>query len=312
MNETPENTTPAQTVLDQTRLRSQVTGFRSFEGSIVKVLLRLKALGKAEGTIESTSKRLGTLAKNVDLDDPFKVSLWIANLACADSYKANLVKAYQWYVKVQGLSWEKPKYHWEQKRPRIPTTETLTSIIQRGTKKYRTIFTVLMETGVSPIELSKVTSRDLDPEQNLMNVRGFKGHASRTFKLKTETAAALTWFFKTYEKFPSSDRMSRAWRRLREKASVDDPNVKKIRLYDLRHFYGTMLYHKTKDILYTKTMMGHKKIETTLLYAQLIDFGSSEWTSAVARTVGEACKLIESGFQYVCEFEGAKLFRRPK
>jgi site-specific recombinase XerC len=76
------------------------------------------------------------------------------------------------------------------------------------------------------------------------------------------------------------------------KIAIENPNVRKIRLYDLRHFYGTMLYHKTKDILYNKTITGHERIETTLLYAQLIEFGSDKWTSAVARTVEDACKLI--------------------
>lgn len=284
----------------------------SFCAEVVNVLIKLKSLGRAESTIVSTSRRLSYLGRNVNLDEPQKVALFIAGLSRADSYKANLVKAYNWYVKVHGLSWEKPRYRWEQQKPRIPTTETLKSIIERATRKYQVIFTVLMETGVSPMELSKVTAKDIDFEQRLMSARGFKGHASRTFKLKTETAASLTWFFKKFEAFPKAEWISRSWRRLRNKIALENPNVKKIRLYDLRHFYGTMLYHKTKDILYVKQQMGHKKIETTLLYAQLIDFGSDEWTSAVAKTVTEACKLIESGFQYVCEFEGVKLFRKPR
>jgi hypothetical protein len=51
--------------------------------------------------------------------------------------------------------------------------------------------------------------------------------------------------------------------------------------------------------------MGHKKIATTLLYAQLTDFGSDEWKRAVAKTVKEACQLIESGFDYVTELDGS-------
>jgi integrase len=85
-----------------------------------------------------------------------------------------------------------------------------------------------------------------------------------------------------------------------------------IRLYDLRHFYATMTYHKTKDILYTKQQMGHKKIETTLLYTQLVNFENDEFHSAVAKTIEEARKLIESGFEYVTELDGIKLFRKRK
>jgi hypothetical protein len=34
--------------------------------------------------------------------------------------------------------------------------------------------------------------------------------------------------------------------------------------------------------------------------------------SKVAWTIDEACKLVESGFQYVYDFENAKIFRKPK
>ena len=34
--------------------------------------------------------------------------------------------------------------------------------------------------------------------------------------------------------------------------------------------------------------------------------------SPAAKSVSEACKSIESGFKYVTEIEGAKLFRKPK
>jgi len=309
----PGSTAWKADVLDQTRLRSHLTGLRSFEGNIVNVLIKLKSLGKAESTINSTSKRLTYLGKHTDLNDPLKVSLFIANLSKANSYKANLVKSYQWYVKIHSLAWDKPKYHWEQQKPRIPTTETILSIIKRASKKYQVIFTTLMETGISPMEISKVSVKDIDSEKNLLNVRGFKGHTSRTFKLKPKTIALLIWFFKKYSSLPKAERISKAWQRVRDKVAVDNPNVKKIRLYDLRHFYGTMLYHKTKDILYTKAMMGHKKIETTLLYAQLIDFGSDdEWSCKVANSLNEATALIEIGYEYVTEMDGVKIFRKRK
>jgi len=73
-----------------------------------------------------------------------------------------------------------------------------------------------------------------------------------------------------------------------------------------------MLYHKTKDILYTKQKMGHRRVETTLIYAQLINFGEDEWTVRVAKTLEEATKLLEAGFEYVTEMDGFKIFRKRK
>jgi hypothetical protein len=44
----------------------------------------------------------------------------------------------------------------------------------------------------------------------------------------------------------------------------------------------------------------------------LVNFESDEWTSNVAKTVEEACKLVEAGFEYVTEIDGTKIFRKRK
>ena len=73
-----------------------------------------------------------------------------------------------------------------------------------------------------------------------------------------------------------------------------------------------MLYDKTKDILYVKQQMGHSRIQTTLIYAQLIDFGEDEGASAAATTIKEFRELVEKGFEYVGEMDGIKIFRKGK
>jgi len=73
-----------------------------------------------------------------------------------------------------------------------------------------------------------------------------------------------------------------------------------------------MEYHKTKDILYVMKMLGHKNIQNTLIYTQLITFESDEYHSAVAKTIDEARAMVEEGFQYVCTHNDAMLFRKRK
>jgi hypothetical protein len=43
-----------------------------------------------------------------------------------------------------------------------------------------------------------------------------------------------------------------------------------------------------------------------------MSFESDECHSAVARTVEEARKLVEEGFEYVCQKEDLMLFRKRK
>ncbi len=75
-----------------------------------------------------------------------------------------------------------------------------------------------------------------------------------------------------------------------------------------------MLYHKPRHVLRHATL-GHKQIKNTLLYVQLEEAlfqGEHEYISKVAKTEKEVCALIEAGFEYVTDFQDAKIFRKSK
>jgi integrase len=103
--------------------------------------------------------------------------------------------------------------------------------------------------------------------------------------------------------------------RQRKKAShkLQNPRLQKISFHTLHHFYGTMLYHKTKDILYAKEKLGHRSITSTLIYTQLVSFDREDYTSKVAKNTKEAGQLVEAGFEYVCTTpQKLMLFRKRK
>jgi hypothetical protein len=75
---------------------------------------------------------------------------------------------------------------------------------------------------------------------------------------------------------------------------------------------ATTEYAKTKDIFYVMRVLGHKNIQNTILYTQLINFESDEYHSAVAKDTTEAQKLVEAGFEYVCSHDNLMLFRKRK
>lgn len=60
-----------------------------------------------------------------------------------------------------------------------------------------------------------------------------------------------------------------------------------------------MEYHKTKDILHVKKLLGHKSINSTLLYTQLINFEGGEYNVKVAETKEEITKLVDAGFEWI-------------
>ena len=93
---------------------------------------------------------------------------------------------------------------------------------------------------------------------------------------------------------------------------LGEPQLLQIRLYDLRHFAGSMTYYKTKDIIYTMRFLGHKNLKNTLRYVHLIDFNKDDYHVSAVKTVDDACKLIEQGFEYVCQMEDVKIFKKRK
>lgn len=73
-----------------------------------------------------------------------------------------------------------------------------------------------------------------------------------------------------------------------------------------------MLCHQTRDILLVKKLLGHKRLENTMIYTHLIQTGEDTFISRVALTTKEICELVDKGFEYVCEHNGVKTFRKRK
>jgi len=286
-------------VLDQARLRPLSTGL---EPNILNLLINLKTRGLSENTLKDISAKLRFLGKHANLNNPLEVNKFISNIAASNAYEHNLIKVYGYYVRNNKLEWDRPKYRFERKPIKIPSEENVNLIIEKSSKMYAVIFTVLKETGAMPYELSKVSLSDIDLDKGLLSVQGFKGHASRTFKLRPNTVAKLKWYVAHYgnkaKLFPGSEYLSKAWRRNRNSVAKQNPILKSIHLYHLRHFFASTFYHRYRDPILLMQMMGHKDLQRVMTYVQLLANPSDdEWTCKTARTIDECKALIESGFE---------------
>jgi len=214
-----------------------------------------------------------------------------------------------------------PLYKAEEKKPKVPSTQKVDMLIS-GARPLMALKLILSkECGLRPIELMSLRVKDIDLEQRLVYPSTAKHGSGRVLKISQKAVDMLKVYIlkkglalndKLFK--GTSEGYSKRFRIFRNKLSekLQDPSFRQIRLYDLRHYFATQTYHRTRDILFTKQQMGHKKIETTLLYTQLIGFKDEEWTCRTARTIQEASLLIESGFEYVTEVNGIKLLRKRK
>jgi integrase len=279
----------------------------------------MKSSGLCEATLRGVSFSLKYLAKNVDLSEPENVKLFISNMPQKNSYKRNVTNAYNYVVILNGMNWQKPRYKVEHKIPLIPTTANVNKIISASTKKYATIFTILAETGLEAHELATVTRDDIDIENGILNAQGCKGHAPRSFKLKQATKGMLSEYLHNYKgekPFPASCHMSHIWTRTRNKLAdmLQKPELKRVKMRNLRNYSGAQLYHRTKDPIRVMRHLGHKKLETTMHYLRGIHLDAEEeYTCRTATNAKEATELMEVGFEYVATTpQDLMLFRKRK
>jgi site-specific recombinase XerD len=289
------------------------------EPLIIKTLLQVHNEGKTKKTIECFASHLKYINQNADINNPESAKTYISNLNRDPQTKNSYAIAYNWYCKTNGIQWKKPYFKWERKIPMIPTTQNIDKIISASSQKYSTIFTILKEHGLEAHELATVQRNDIDQERGIINVRGCKGHNSRTIKLSTKTADMLRIYLQRYRDnnpFPNSHVMGEEWRATRKKVArnLNQPELAKIPMRNLRHHFASHTYDQTKDILLVKQLLGHKKLETTMFYTQLITFDQDDEYNCKATTDNkEAQDLIEHGFQYILTTpNGLMMFRKRK
>jgi integrase len=276
--------------------------------------------GFAESTIISRTKLLKILSKRgANLLDPESVKETIAKQKCwSEGRKVNAVNAYTSYLIMTGGKWEPPRYKRIKKIPFIPTEAEIDQLIAGCGPKTATLLQLLKETGMRIGEAWKLKWTEIDNVNNTVRVTPEKGSNPRIFKLSGKMMAMLDSMQRRTTNNRVFSECLKSKRRLFEKQratlarKLKNPRIKAITFHTMRHFKATMEYHRTKDILYVMRILGHKNIKNTLIYTQLLDFQDDDYVSRVAKTVQEACQLVESGFEYVCEMDDVKIFRKRK
>jgi integrase len=228
----------------------------------------------SKNTQKTYSKYLRRLVKYVDLNDPNSVEEYIFNQDVSNKSKNNYFSAYTHYCNANGIEWTRPKLRNERYPVKVPTEQRIDLIISSCTLKYATVFS-LSKYGLRPHEISKITFRDLDLDKRELTVRTSKLGFERTLRLNRRTIDLLRNYIGINEitgigqrLFATARVIRDKWRFYRAKAyeKFRDPELLKIRLYDLRHWYASTTYLKTRDIFFVKYLMGHRHIQSTLIY----------------------------------------------
>jgi integrase len=257
------------------------------------------------------------LSKVGNVDNTEQIKNLICTYQCTESFKELLTNAYDYYVQFKGLSWVKPTFTRQDVPIFVPLESELDQLISKATFKMSVFLELLKETGADAGEAYKLRWIDLNVESKTVAVSPTKNHLSRILPISSHLLSRLlqmprkadrifTWtdlddFRRRYEDMKNA---------LAEK--LQNPRIKMISFRSFRHWKATTEYAKTKDILHVKWLLGHKRIENTLVYTHLVNFATDDYVCKVAHDENEICLLVEAGFEFVCDSNDNKIFRKRK
>ncbi len=94
---------------------------------------------------------------------------------------------------------------------------------------------------------------------------------------------------------------------------LDDPSIKAIRLYDLRHYYVTKQLRKIQNTEFVRQIVGHKNLNTTQKYMHLLENTNSECIVEGTTDKERDKQLLAADFAYqLTTPDGTMLFRKSK
>lgn len=96
---------------------------------------------------------------------------------------------------------------------------------------------------------------------------------------------------------------------------LQNPRLKEIHFHTFRHFHATKLFNETKNLILVKQRLGHRNINSTMVYTHVVEFDeeSQNYHHATATNETEAGQLIDNGWTYICTTPNQiMMFRKRK
>ena len=159
----------------------------------------------------------------------------------------------------------------------VLTPEEVVRLIEAApSRKYRCAFSVAYGAGLRSSEVVSLKVSDIDSKRMVLRIEDGKGGKDRLAKLSPLMLEELRAWWKAAKPkvylFPSQIKSSdhitaRQYHRACRQAAIRARIDRSVHPHMLRHSFATHLLERGIDVRVIQTMLGHKKLETTAIYA---------------------------------------------
>ena len=275
---------------------------RTYE--LVNFGLWLRKKGLSEKTVISKIRKLKILMKNN----------WCFKETWSLGFKKLVLDVWCDWCEFKGIpkpNIQLPKFV-KSTIPHIPKEEHLNALISATSPKLSCLLQLLKETGIRIGEALTLQRSDLDVERCVVKLRRTeKLGEPRENRVSENLMSKLTKYVGKWGKYENVARnFQQQKKKIAEKLGI--PEIKEIHFHSFRHFKATITYHKTKDLLKVKQLLGHRSITSTLVYTKILENEKEKhYTVKFVETKEELEKLLTEGFELVSKTEWGYCLRKP-
>ena len=255
--------------------------------------MRIRKLGDRtqEGylrAVRNFTKYLGRLPDTATVEDLRNYQLYLVDHGTSPASLNSAISGLKFFCNVTldrpELMAKMQPVHLPRKLPEIMSPDEVKRLIAAaGNLKHQTALALAYATGLRVNEVVHLKVGDIDSQRMTLRVEQGKGQKDRYAMLSPLLLERLRVWWRVARAqgkmldggwlFPGLDpvlhlstrQLNRAIHAAADEAGID----KRISMHSLRHAFATHLLEQKVDIRLIQVLLGHKKLETTALYAQV-------------------------------------------
>lgn len=274
---------------------TKVKGFKEF---FYRIKRRMKTSGRSESTFKNYTRHLALLALHynalpADLsDEQIEDYLYLMQQqhnVPSESHFKHTVFGLRFAFRMDGLHEKRvalPKIKQCKKLPTVLSKEEVKLLLEKtNLLKHRILIALLYDCGLRCMEIRGLQLKDIDLDRQMLHIRQSKGKKDRYVPFGDTLAKGLRkyikinqpvkWLFNGNRKAGlevgkgkvTESSYSQRGVQLAIKQAIKHTGIRKqVSVHTLRHTYATHLLEAGTDIMTIQKLLGHGRIETTMIY----------------------------------------------